>query len=211
MQRIPLLKRVTPFNAQDLKVLSDALELTGNYFSPVEPGAADYRNCGCCSLGDLHVEKRGTVYGKDAQIIALAGSALSFALCIFLTNEAIDKRVISNYFGNIAFAYEDYGFPYCFSASLFNTGISKPAGYSEETMAEVSGNGAITQSSSGRSEEEMPNIIIVQLESFFDPTEVEWLKFSEDPIPNLRKLFSEYSTGLFQSAFCGCRYGQHGV
>ena len=31
-----LLKRVTPFNAQDLKVLSDALELTGNYFSPVE-------------------------------------------------------------------------------------------------------------------------------------------------------------------------------
>ena len=31
-----MLKRVTPFNAQDLKVLSDALELTGNYFSPVE-------------------------------------------------------------------------------------------------------------------------------------------------------------------------------
>ena len=56
-----LLKRVTPFNAQDLKVLSDALELTGNYFSP-----ADYRNCGCCSVGCFHVEKRRTVHGKDA-------------------------------------------------------------------------------------------------------------------------------------------------
>ena len=28
-----LTKRVTPFNAQDLKVLSDALELTNNYFN----------------------------------------------------------------------------------------------------------------------------------------------------------------------------------
>ena len=31
-----LTKRVTPFNAQDLKVLSDALELTGNYFNTFE-------------------------------------------------------------------------------------------------------------------------------------------------------------------------------
>ena len=31
-----LTKRVTPFNAQDLKVLSDALELTGNYFNAFE-------------------------------------------------------------------------------------------------------------------------------------------------------------------------------
>ena len=30
------MKRVTPFNAQDLKVLSDALSLTGNYFNTVE-------------------------------------------------------------------------------------------------------------------------------------------------------------------------------
>lgn len=109
-----------------------------------------------------------------------------------------DQRVISNYFGNIAFAYEDYGFPYCFSASLFNTGINEPSGYSEETMAEISNNGAITKSETGRSEDELPNIMFVQLESFFDPTEVEWLRFSEDPIPNLRKLFNEYSTGYFK-------------
>ena len=31
-----LTKAVTPFNAQDLKVLSDALELTGNYFNAFE-------------------------------------------------------------------------------------------------------------------------------------------------------------------------------
>lgn len=103
------------------------------------------------------------------RIIALGGVAVSFGACLVLTNAAIDKRVISNYFGNIAFAYEDYGFPYCFSASLFNTGINKPAGYSEQTMDEISNNGTLTKSETGRSAEELPNIMFVQLESFLIP------------------------------------------
>ena len=65
-------------------------------------------------------------------------------------------------------------------------------------MNEITDNGKLTQSSTGLSEDEMPNIMFVQLESFFDPTEVEWLRFSEDPIPNLRKLFDEYSSGYFK-------------
>ncbi len=193
-----LTKRVTPFNAQDLKVLSDALELTNNYFNTFELimiiiGVA------ALILWVVSMWRRGGQFtGKMHRIIALAGVVASFALCAALTNVAVDRRVISNYFGNIAFAYEDYGFPYCFSASLFNTGINEPSGYSEEMMAQISNNGEITKSETGRSKEELPNIIFVQLESFFDPTEVEWLRFSEDPIPNLRKLFSEYSTGYFK-------------
>ena len=94
-------------------------------------------------------------------------SAVSFGACLVLTNAAIDKRVISNYFGNIAFAYEDYGFPYCFSASLFNTGINKPAGYSEQTMDEINADGGtLTKSETGRAAEDLPNIMFVQLESF---------------------------------------------
>ena len=99
--------------------------------------------------------------------IALCGVAVSVFAYVALTDIAIDKRVISNYFGNIAFAYEDYGFPYCFTASLFNTGISEPVGYSEETMAKIGNDGAITVNETGRSEEELPNILFVQLESYF--------------------------------------------
>ena len=193
-----LLKRVTPFNAQDLKVLSDALELTGNYFTPVELVLLII-GIVAVILWVVSMWRRGGQYrGRMHRIVALIGAVGSFALCLVLTNVAIDKRVISNYFGNIAFAYEDYGFPYCFSASLFNTGINEPADYSESTMDAISNNGEITGNETGRSEDELPNIIFVQLESFFDPTEVEWLRFSEDPIPNLRKLFSEYSTGYFK-------------
>ena len=65
-------------------------------------------------------------------------------------------------------------------------------------MEKINEEEKLTKSSTGRSEEQRPNIIFVQLESFFDPTEVEWLRFSEDPIPNLRKMFSEYSSGYFK-------------
>ena len=42
-----------------------------------------------------------------------------------VTQLALEKRVLSNYFGNIAFAYEDYGYPYCLATTIFNTGISE--------------------------------------------------------------------------------------
>ena len=190
-----LTKRVTPFNAQDLKVLSDALELTGNYFNTFEL-IMIIIGVTALIVWVVSMWKRGGQYtGKMHRWIALGGVVASFVGCMALTNLAIDKRVISNYFGNIAFAYEDYGFPYCFSASLFNTGINEPTGYGKETMEKINEEEKLTKSSTGRSEEQRPNIIFVQLESFFDPTEVEWLRFSEDPIPNFHNLESNYSTG----------------
>ena len=48
-----------------------------------------------------------------------------------ITQLALEKRVLSNYFGNIAIAYEDYGYPYCLATTIFNTGISAPRDYSK--------------------------------------------------------------------------------
>ena len=193
-----LLKRVTPFNAQDLKVLSDALELTSNYFNAFEIVMLSV-GIVAVILWIISMWRRGGQYtGKMHRLLAVAGIAAGIMGYMGLTNVAIENRVISNYFGNIAFAYEDYGFPYCFAASLFNTGINQPSSYSEETMKEISNDGALTTSETSLPSEERPNIIFVQLESYFDPTEVEWLRFSEDPIPNLRKLYADYSSGYFK-------------
>lgn len=41
-----------------------------------------------------------------------------------------------------------------------------------------------------------PNIIIVQLESFIDPTWIQGISFNKDPIPNFRELSSKYSSGI---------------
>ena len=141
-----LLKRVTPFNAQDLKVLSDALELTSNYFNGFEIVMLTI-GIAAVVLWVISMWRRGGQYtGKMHRIIAVIAVVASGFAYVGLTDVAIDKRVISNYFGNIAFAYEDYGFPYCFAASLFNTGINQPAGYSEETMAEINKDGCLNVS-----------------------------------------------------------------
>ena len=193
-----LLKRVTPFNAQDLKIAGDGIALINNYCNGFEVvviavGAV------ALLIWLISMWRRGGQYaGKIHHIAALIGIIVCGVLYTFVTNIAIDKRVVSTYFGNIAFAYEDYGFPYCFTASVFNTGISEPAGYSKETMEAINKDGALNVSETSLSDENKPNILFVQLESYFDPTEVEWLQFSEDPIPNLRKLYSEYSSGYFK-------------
>src|SRR5699024_7123047 len=110
--------------------------------------------------------------GKMHRWLALLGIGFWCVVYMFVSDQAVDKRVVSTYFGNIAFAYEDYGLPYCFSASLFNTGIDEPNGYSQETMDKINKDGKLTETKTDS--EKLPNIIFVQLESFFDPTEVEY-------------------------------------
>ena len=193
-----LLKRVTPFNAQDLKVATDAVSLINNYFNPFELVILSV-GIVAVVVWVISMWRRGGQYeGKLHRVVALIGVFVCFGIYSVLTTAALDKRVISNYFGNIAFAYEDYGLPYCFMASLFNTGIDEPNDYSEETMAEISNNGEITKTETSLTQEEMPNIIFIQLESYFDVEEAEFLTTSEDACPNLHKMYENFSSGYFK-------------
>lgn len=193
-----LLKRVTPFNAQDLKIAGDGIALINNYCNGFEVvviavGAV------ALLIWLISMWRRGGQYaGKIHHIAALIGIIVCGVLYTFVTNIAIDKRVVSTYFGNIAFAYEDYGLPYCFSASLFNTGISEPNGYTKKAMAKINKDGELNQTATSRSSDELPNIIVVQLESYFDVANAEFFTTSEDACPNLHNLYQNYSNGYFK-------------
>ena len=193
-----LLKRVTPFNAHDLKIAGDGIALINNYCNGFEVvviavGAV------ALLIWLISMWRRGGQYaGKIHHIAALIGIIVCGVLYTFVTNIAIDKRVVSTYFGNIAFAYEDYGLPYCFSASLFNTGISEPNGYTKKAMAKIDKDGELNQTAASRSSDELPNIIVVQLESYFDVANAEFFTTSEDACPNLHNLYQNYSNGYFK-------------
>ena len=140
--RIIISERVTPFNAQDLKVASDGLALINNYFNGFE---LVILGVGIVSVvvWVISMWKRGGQYtGKMHRIRALIGVIICAALYGVISDQAVDKRVVSTYFGNIAFAYEDYGLPYCFMASVFNTGINEPNDYNEATMEAIAGDGS---------------------------------------------------------------------
>ena len=193
-----LLKRVTPFNAQDLKIAGDGIALINNYCNGFEVvviavGAV------ALLIWLISMWRRGGQYaGKIHHIAALIGIIVCGVLYTFVTNIAIDKRVVSTFFGNIAFAYEDYGLPYCFSASLFNTGISEPNGYTKKAMAKIDKDGELNQTAASRSSDKLPNIIVVQLESYFDVANAEFFTTSEDACPNLHNLYQNYSNGYFK-------------
>ena len=70
---------------------------------------------------------------------------------------------------------------------------SEPEGYTVEAVnaiRELLRKGGYTEPAS------KPNVVFVQLESFFDPTTIKPLSFSADPIPNFRALCDGYTTGL---------------
>lgn len=193
---IMLMKRVTPFNAQDLKTFTEGLSLFTNYFSVPELVLMAVGVSVLLIWGVTMFRYGGKYTGKMNRILAIIGVAATCVIYSFATDWAIDNRVVSTYFGNIAFAYKDYGLPYCFCASLFNTGISQPNGYNEEAIAEITHHGELTESTSET--EVLPNVIFVQLESFFDTSEFLDLQTSEDPLPYFRQLSKEYSSGYFK-------------
>ena len=70
-----LSRRVTPFNAQDLKVLSDALELTSNYFNAFEIVMLSV-GIVAVILWIISMWRRGGQYtGKMHRLLAVAGIA----------------------------------------------------------------------------------------------------------------------------------------
>ena len=71
--------------------------------------------------------------------------------------------------------------------------MSKPANYNEETIDTINDNVKTAQKTVDSSD--MPNIIFVQLETFIDPYELNFLSYSEDPIPNFHKLMQNYTSG----------------
>ena len=193
-----LMKRVTPFNAQDLKVFRDALPLFRNYFNNLELVLLIVGIIALIMWLISMWRKVGKFEGKLNRVLALIIVGVSFYSYSVLQDIAVEDRVISTYFGNIAFAYEDYGFPYCFTSSVFNTGIAEPVDYEKETIDLITDNGNYNRFETSRSDDNLPNIIFVQLETYFDPTEIEWIEYSKDPIPVQRELYENFSSGYFK-------------
>ena len=190
-----LLNRVTPFTGPDLHLITDAMKIANKYL-PVAGVVAVCILFGILVILLLMLLIKGPKYQKKIKYrYNIPLILLAVALFAGSTQLALEKRVLSNYFGNIAFAYQDYGYPYCLATTIFNTGISCPRDYSEKEIKRIE---KTEKNLPETQEEKRPNILFLQLESFFDPTLVNYLDISEDPIPTFRKLMKEYSSGYYK-------------
>ncbi len=189
-----LSNRVTPFGYTDLKLINDLLSMqTSSYLSATESTIIVVSLLVFLAFLIYFFIKGPKYQGKIHFFLAPVLIAVLFALLPVTTKAAQESNIIAAYFGNIAEGYSDYGFIYGFSSSVVGVGMSTPNGYSEAVIDDVLSKVEVEETTLDT--ENAPNIIVVLLESFIDPYEVNFLELSEDPIPNFHYLYDNYTSG----------------
>lgn len=222
--------RTTPLTGQDLKLIGSALELAPKYLSiPLIIGFILLLLL--LIAGVVFVFRKAPVYQGKIYYIRNGLVCIFMVWFTLMLNElCVYVGIFPTNFSNIAEAYQQHGFAYCFANSLLNTGIAKPEGYGSDTMTWIADNKNLIESDESEEnteessnperetdfqqvepvslssedetgteildkEKQSPNIIFIQLESFFDITNANNLEFSKDPIPNIHKLQKDYTAG----------------
>lgn len=205
---IILTQRMTPFTVKDLSSITDGATILTNYFSIKEIAGM------VAGIAALIVfltviffkapRKKGKLKWKRNLVAVLLIIACTFGSGTLL----VKIGSLSTFFGNLAYAYEDYGVPYCFINTWLNTGIHKPSGYSENTVKalfdedQYNENGTMTLVQKDE-DEDLPNILFLQLESFVDPSLFNNITLTKDAVPFFRHLVETYSSGNLQVPACG--------
>lgn len=188
------------FNPGDFLTLAEGLSVAGQYLNIVTIGLIVVLLLAALTgIGFIFVRLPKTEgkmnYGK--KLIAIAVLAVVTLSCCFVVKHS------ATYTNDLRKDYYKYGFIYSFTTSLLDNGVAEPSEYSQETIDEIihkedNSNSSIQSSIDVPLQiaSKTPNIIIVQLESFFDLSTVTSLNINKDPIPWFRKFQSEFAGGL---------------
>ena len=194
-----LLNRMTPFTVQDLSIFQTGLDTLPNYLS-----TGYIVLLGVCLVVLLlslvllfwkgpRVQTAGKLRVRNG-LIALAAS---IALAAGGWSLAFHLGCLSETFPNLAVAYDQYGFSYCFLQTWLHKGIKRPNPY---TQADVQ---SLRQPEIPADPQDDVNVIYVQLESFIDPWDVKGLELSKDALPYWHELTEKYSTGYLNVPVVG--------
>lgn len=129
--------RTTPFSAIDLMMVRNVMTMLDKYMTKWQIViSAIGIVLGVLLLVYLYVRLPVTEH-KRHPLRASAYVCMCAFLVWTLTKVAVQTHTVSDNFGNLAYAYNDYGFAYCFSNSIIDVGISKPGDYSEEMIHSI--------------------------------------------------------------------------
>ena len=187
--------RVTPFSAVDFTLISSAISVSGHYLTAFNVVMIFFA-IAILVVSMICLFKKTPCFQKNATKKAYMLSTLViFTLAagiIVMHRSSTSVQALAENYTNISEAYENYGFVYCFANSIIDTGIRKPEDYSGESMAQIK---ASLKDNEKNEPEVKPDIVMIQLESFFDICDVKKVSFSRDPLPNFHRLQKEYSNG----------------
>lgn len=197
---ILLSNRVTPFTATDLMLVDSAFGVVTKYFSVVQIVMIVIGLAIAIALLVLLFFKAPKVQHRIKYPRNVIAIIIIWVLGFGSINLGVGSELMSMKFGELRVSYYDYGFVYCFTNSLINTGIEKPNSYSGETVEKIVKK---TEKRKISKAKKKPNIIFLQLESFFDMNHLNGVKFSKNHAPNFEKLMKKYPSGYFNVPIVG--------
>lgn len=147
--------RHTPFTAQDFRLIKYAYTVAPLYLSTFQIILIIVLAVLFIAAMVLWWFKAPKYQGKINYFKSLV-VILSFWFVVWgVTRLGQTFGLLALNFGNIGDAYNEYGFAYCFSSSLLNSGIDKPKDYNQDTINEILSK--IEQYESDRAENESEN------------------------------------------------------
>ena len=218
-----LARRNTPFNGSDFRVVMSAFEIIGAYLSVFEIILMVVIVLAVIAF-IVWVYIKGK---KSPRNMYFSGISFAVIMSLTIGAFMVFTRYAeTTHFSNLPTAYDRYGFAYSFLGSAIDHGIKKPEGYDDELVKEVlkqlddrenldEENETLIevpvpeiQIPEEQPEEivlpkgipastDKPNVIFIQLESFYDPEKIAGLTFSKDPMPIFRRLLEENMSGKF--------------
>lgn len=189
--------RVTPFTAVDMMLIDSALAVMNKYLNTFSYALIVVLAI-VAIIGLIFIWfKVPKVDHKIKYVRNIIAIGIIWAIGIGAINLGIASSLLSAKFGNLADSYSEYGFVYCFTNSLVNTGVDKPADYSDKTIKSLTADVEETKV------KRKPNILFLQLESFFDINNMTNVTFSENPIPYFESLMEQYPGGYLDVPIVG--------
>ena len=185
------LYRDNPLTAVDFFILRASGDFIKKFFGWWQITLAVLVVAFLISLGVLMWKKGPRPFIKKISAISLIVVSMLTLGCA--TVVGMETAMLSSEFDDLAQAYENYGFAYCFSCSVFDNGIDEPEKYSNKAIEKIL---AKLPQDSSKDAKVKPDIVVVQLESFFDFKYVRGVEISEETVPNFRALTESYPSGF---------------
>lgn len=198
-------ERTQPLTSMDILMVKDAITLTTKYYTWTEI-IFMFAAILAAIIVLIWTVARLPMRRHVNYALSLSIFAGLLTVCVCLCTLGVSFGVFPRYYDNLVDAYDRFGFATCFTFTFGNAGISEPDDYSGETVGNIVSEIDVVESPEPSptpgphtfGEEDnlsQPNIIFVQLESFFDVNTIIGAEYDSEPTPNFAKLLKEWPTG----------------
>ncbi len=194
-------ERTQPFCSVDILMLKDAFSLITVYYTwtkIIVIFTSSFLAIAAVIMMFARMKRRRR-YNFPRSLALFVGMVLLTAMVAAL---GVRGELLPAKFDSLVDAYNDYGFVTCFTFTFGRQGINRPQEYSHETVAEIltdmeepEGDELIYPVFDADDNLAHPNIVFVQLESFFDVNTIKGAKYSADPTPWFNRLCSRFPSG----------------